>query len=121
MATTLEVVGSLGVKDIPVISVYNKWDLVKNASPIAMDKNSLSLSAKLKMGLMELINKIDETLFNEIYYDEFLIPYDRGEVSNILIEKADVIDLQYLNEGTYIKAGVTKEYHQKYQQYIIKK
>ena len=121
MATTLEVVGSLGVKDIPVISVYNKWDLVKNASLIAVDKNSLSLSAKLKMGLMELINKIDETLFNEIYLDEFLIPYDRGEVSNILIEKADVIDLQYLNEGTYIKAGVTKEYHQKYGQYLIKK
>lgn len=120
MATTLEVINSLGVKEIPIISVYNKWDLVRNASLINMEKNSLTLSAKLKMGLMDLINKIDEVLFNEIYLDEFLIPYDKGDISNILIEKADVVELQYQNEGTYIKAGVTKEYHQKYQQYIIK-
>ena len=120
MSTTLEVINSLGVKEIPIISVYNKWDLVRNASLINMEKNSLTLSAKLKMGLMDLINKIDEVLFNEIYLDEFLIPYDKGDISNILIEKADVIELQYQNEGTYIKAGVTKEYHQKYQQYIIK-
>lgn len=118
--TTLDVLDSLGVKDIPIISVLNKCDLVKNMITISNYSDYLHISCKLKQGLRDLANKIDETLFDEIYLDTFLIPYDKGSIVNLLTETSEIISIEYLNEGTKITANVSLKHHQMLSEYLIK-
>ena len=120
-STTLEVLESLGVKDIPVITALNKCDLVMNDYFIQNYPDAIKISAKFKDGLRELVNKIDETLFNKNYLCTFLIPYTDGKVLNILKKQAEIFDLSFENEGTYVKAKVSEKLYNQYQQYLINK
>lgn len=56
----LDVLNSLGVKDTPIITVYNKIDKVSN---INTEPGRLYISAKSNKGIDELKQKISETLF----------------------------------------------------------
>ena len=118
--TTLEVLESLGVKEIPIINVLNKCDLVKNQITLSEFSDAVHISAKLKQGIRDLVTKIDETLFDETYLDSFLIPYDKGSYVNLLTETSEILSTEYLNEGTKITARVSRKLHQMLDQYKIK-
>ena len=117
--TTLEVLESLGAKEIPIITVLNKCDLVRNPITISHYKDYIQMSAKLKEGIRDLVQKIDEILFSEIYLDTYLFPYDKGNLLNIILETSEVISVDYLNEGTKISAKVSKKLHNMLEQYRI--
>ena len=119
MKTTLDVLESLGVKDIPIITIFNKYDLVKNEYFLSGYTNVFKISAKFKEGLRELVNHIDEIVYGDIYLDKFLIPYADGKIVNLLKEKADVIDLSYTDQGAIVTAKVSNELHQKLDKYKI--
>ena len=119
IATTLEVLESLGAKEIPIITVLNKCDLVRNPITISHYKDYIQMSAKLKEGIRDLVQKIDEILFSEIYLDTYLFPYDKGNLLNIILETSEVISVEYLNEGTKISAKVSKKLHNMLEQYRI--
>lgn len=121
ISTTNEVLNSLGAYEIPTLMVLNKCDLVKNYITINNYPNSIQISAKLKEGLRELVSKIDETLFDEIYLDTFLIPFDKGNYISLIQETSEVISTEYLNEGTLIKAKVSKQIHNMLKEYMIEK
>ena len=115
--TTIEVLNSLGASEIPSLMVLNKCDLVKNYITISGYPESIQISAKLKEGLRDLITKIDETLFSEVYLDTFLIPYDKGSYISMILETSEVISTEYINEGTLITAKVSKKLHNMLEQY----
>lgn len=120
MKTTLDVLKSLGVIDIPIITVFNKCDLVKNEYFLSGYTDYYKISAKHKMGLRELINKIDEITYGEFFIDTYLIPYNDSKFVNLLKTKAEVYDLEFIEEGTLIKAKVNVELHNKLEKYIKK-
>lgn len=119
--TTLKVLESLGAKEIPMITVLNKCDLVRNMITISNYKDFIQISAKLKEGIRELIQKIDETLYSEIYLDTFLFPYDKGNLLNIILETSEVLSTEYLNEGTKVTAKVSKKLHNMLEEYNVEK
>ena len=119
--TTLKVLESLGAKEIPMITVLNKCDLVRNTITISNYKDFIQISAKLKEGIRELIQKIDETLYSEIYLDTFLFPYDKGNLLNIILETSEVLSTEYLNEGTKVTAKVSKKLHNMLEEYNVEK
>ena len=115
--TTLDVLDSLGALEIPMITVLNKCDLVRNMITISHYPDYIQTSAKLKEGIRELCSKIDETLFSELYLDTFLIPYDLGNLLSLIIETSEVLSTEYLNEGTLITAKVSKKLHNMLNEY----
>lgn len=117
IATTIEVLESLGANQIPTLMVLNKCDLVKNYITISGYPECIQISAKLKEGLRELVAKIDDTLFDEVYLDTFLIPYDKGSYISMILESSEVISTEYVNDGTLICAKVSKRIHNMLEKY----
>ena len=120
MATTLSVLESIGVKEIPIITVFNKCDLVKNNYVLTDYIDSERISAKFKEGIRTMIEKIDEITFGESFIDTFLIPFSDSKFVNLLKTTSDVYDLSFNEQGTIIRAKVSLKIHQMLEKYIMK-
>lgn len=99
--TTLNVLESIGVKDTPMIYVYNKVDLghyplLQSYSP------SVYVSVKEKINLDELEDMIIDLLFKDHELIELFIPYSKSEVYGRIKQKYETIQEHYLEQGIYI-------------------
>ena len=118
MQTTDSTLAEVGVKDIPVIYVYNKADLTEKEIP-ADDGNSIYISAKNDIGLDLLLEKIYDKIFQDYEKAVFLIPYNKGEIVSHFNENASVLDIKHEENGTKITAECRKSDIEKYKNYII--
>ena len=118
MQTTDSTLAEVGVKDIPVIYVYNKADLTEKEIP-ADDGDSIYISAKNDIGLDLLLEKIYDKIFQDYEKAVFLIPYNKGEIVSYFNENASVLDIKHEENGTKITAECRKSDFEKYKNYII--
>lgn len=118
MQTTDSTLAEVGVKDIPVIYVYNKADLTEKEIP-ADDGDSIYISAKNDIGLDLLLEKIYYKIFQDYEKAVFLIPYNKGEIVSHFNENASVLDIKHEENGTKITAECRKSDIEKYKNYII--
>lgn len=117
--TTLKVLTDLNVTNIPIINVYNKVDLVTDYFIGKIDKNdSVCISSKTGRGYDELIHLIDEKLYDSLHDVTFLIPYDKGEIVNNLMEVANVKKVDYLENGTLVDVVVSDYIYNLYKNYL---
>lgn len=80
--TTNQVLTSLGVKDIPMVYLLNKYDLVKNDMFMpTIIGDQIRTSNLDQRGFDELIAYIKDKLFDDVVKVKLLIPYDKGEIS----------------------------------------
>ena len=116
--TTIEVLDKLHCSKIPCVYVFNKTDLVTNEIFIPTSYTpSLRISNKTNKGIKELIEYIESSLFPDEINTTLLIPYTNGEVCNVLMEKANVLDTEYLDSGTKIKVILSKHLYELYKKY----
>lgn len=118
MQTTDSTLAEVGIKDIPVIYVYNKADLTEKEIP-ADDGDSIYISAKNDIGLDLLLEKIYDKIFQDYEKAVFLIPYNKGEIVSHFNENASVLDIKHEENGTKITAECRKSDIEKYKDYII--
>ena len=118
MQTTDSTLAEVGVKDIPVIYVYNKADFTEKEIP-ADDGDSIYISAKNDIGLDLLLEKIYDKIFQDYEKAVFLIPYNKGEIVSHFNENASVLDIKHEENGTKITAECRKSDIEKYKNYII--
>ena len=118
MQTTDSTLAEVGIKDIPVIYVYNKADLTEKEIP-ADDGDSIYISAKNDIGLDLLLEKIYDKIFQDYEKAVFLIPYNKGELVSYFNENASVLDIKHEENGTKITAECRKSDIEKYKNYII--
>lgn len=118
--TTRAVLKELNTLDIPSIFVFNKVDLVKEPRFITSNyPDALLISSKSLVGYNELISTIEEHLFPKEYNVTYLLPYNTGNIYNILKEKTTVLNTEYLDNGIKVTAVVSEYYYNLYQQYLI--
>lgn len=98
---TNKVLDELGVKETPMIYVYNKSDLVDNEFTPSTQE-AVRISAKNLSHIDTLINSIKSHLFHHYVKETFLIPYDRGNIISYLNDHATVLETEYLDNGTLI-------------------
>lgn len=108
----------IGAQDIPVIYVYNKSELKKEKLPV-INNNSIYISAKNKIGIYELLELINKTIFKEYKSCCMLIPYDKGGILSYFNEMYYIKNAEYLEEGTKIEFECSLKDYDKYKEYLI--
>lgn len=108
----------IGAQDIPVIYVYNKSELKKEKLPIVSD-NSIYISAKNKIGIYELLDLINKTIYKGYKTCCMLIPYDKGSILSYFNEIYNIKRTEYLEEGTKIEFDCSLKDYDKYKEYLI--
>lgn len=115
MHVVYETLKNLGVKDKPIITVFNKQDLNYDDSilkDVRADK-TLKISAKNKTGLENVLNALEEILRESKIYIENVFSYqDAGKIQSIR-KYGQLLEEEYQSEGIFIKAYFPKELYYK--------
>lgn len=110
--TVRDVVGEVDARDIPEILVFNKSDLIDADQQIllrGLEPNAVFVSAETGEGLEALQQLIADLIPEPDVEISAVIPYDHGELINLIHEKGQVIDTDYVESGTRIHARVSGE------------
>lgn len=118
MKTTEQTLKEIGVENIPMITVFNKADILDEPRPQRAGDN-LIMAALEEDSIDELIQIIRENSYKDYVTEEFLIPFDKGDIVNYLNTKANVLSTEYVAEGTKVKAELTAVDSQRFKQYLI--
>lgn len=116
MQVTDRVLKEIGAGDKDRIVVYNKKDIAPE-EPIGGDFEHFFISAKTGEGTDILIERIREKIFADRIRTRLVIPYSRGDIVSYLCENADVISMEYSEEGTVLDAELTIEDYGRYGSY----
>lgn len=98
-----ELIRELGAETLPRIDVYNKADLVCGEI-LPHGEQAVCLSAKTGEGMDELLRKIDKLLDKGTRRMMLHIPYDKGNLLDLLYREAKVESVEY--SGTIDVAAV---------------
>lgn len=110
MHIVYETLRNLGVKDKPVITAFNKQDMVvspESCKDLKADK-VVKISAKYGQGLPELLTIISDLLREGKVYVEVVISYAEGNKLALIRKYGELLSEEYVAEGTAIKAYVPK-------------
>lgn len=118
------VLGQLNAQDKPMVLVLNKIDKVdeeriKDLEEKYGNMRIVKISARLDVNLDLLLREIVDVLPYTLKEIEFIIPYSDQKMVAFLHRNSKVIEEDYREEGTYIKAMVDDETINKCSDYII--
>lgn len=122
MKVTQETLHELGADTIPMIYVFNKADLC-GMGHLAMIQgdDKIYMSAKASDGIDALLNLIAGKLAGGYRDCELLIPYKRGDIVSYLNDNAVIYEMDYREDGVFLKANVRVCDEGKYDRFILKK
>lgn len=116
---TQETLKELEASHIPVITVFNKADKCMTKLPIIRQENQITMSAKQRIGLNELIEMIISKIHSDYIETKFLIPYCEGSVVSYFMDNAVIKSKEYLEEGIAISVRCHKADRDKYSWFEI--
>lgn len=116
--TTQKVLNELGVKDIPIIYVFTKSDLVKD-NPLIEPcyEPYFVISNQDKSGIDELLTYLDENLYPNISEVHLVLPFDKGDIYHFLKENRRVIKDSFVEEGFDLYVMLNELDQKKYSMY----
>ncbi|NLB60825.1 MAG: GTPase HflX [Clostridiales bacterium] len=105
MSVVDEVLEDLKASHIPQILVRNKLDIkAAHDEENCSAKMGVDISATKKIGLDNLLHKIEEMLFGSKSCVELSIPYNRYDVVSYIRANGVVVDESHTDDGTQVKA-----------------
>lgn len=119
-----EVLSELGASDKKTILVLNKIDKateeqLENVKKATSEYETIEISAREGINLEELLGLIEENLPYKMKKCEYLIPYDRSDMSSFLYRNGRVLEEDYRENGTFMFVEVDEESYNKSKDYII--
>ncbi len=110
--TVLETLEALGAGDKPIVTVFNKSDLVEDQPAlralVAGTENALYFSAIRADGIPYLMDKVTATIKTLVAEVRLKIPYSRSDVAAQVHEYGVVHSVDYREDGIYVHAEVAK-------------
>jgi len=113
-----KVLYSLGANQ-PIITVYNKMDLVENEWLLPPRKPSVYISAKKGEGLEKLLEVIASHISGQRNEIRLLIPYKDGHVLSFIHEHGQIITQEYREDGIYLEAVIDRIHGKRLIEYEI--
>ena len=119
-----EVLSELGASDKKTILVLNKIDKateeqLENVKKATSEYETIEISAREGINLEELLGLIEGNLPYKMKKCEYLIPYDRSDMSSFLHRNGRVLEEYYRENGTFMFVEVDEESYNKSKDYII--
>ncbi len=115
--TVEEVLKELNIKDIPIIYVFNKIDIVETLPHISRE-HSITVSALNNINIEKLLKLIDNELYKSIKNVKMLIPFNKSEIYSDLKENSNVLETEYLDVGINVQVELDEFHFNKYKKYI---
>lgn len=105
MAVVYDTLKQLGAKDKPVITVFNKIDKANADLSLRDPENNphVFASARTGQGFDELMKRLDLEINAGKKYVKTTIPYDKGNVLQLIREYGQIKVEDYREDGTYIE------------------
>jgi GTP-binding protein HflX len=119
----LEVLEGLGAADKPMITVFNKSDLIKDQyalrETVAGVPNSVYISAKTAEGVPQLMERVVKTLEGLLVPVRLIVPYDRSDLVAQCYEYGRVLRADYKEDGIHVEANITRDLAGRVRQYAV--
>ena len=116
----LRQLADIGAGDIPKIIAYNKIDLLEeDRIRISSADDYVKISAREGTGMETLLEKTAAALFPDRQETEVLIPYDKGSITSYLCEKCSVLEMDYRDNGTYLRVMLDGPDRRRLESYIL--
>lgn len=116
---TEKVLQEIGVKDIPMIYVFNKIDKVEGYFYIESNFNAIRISAKENIG----IDSLQKMILNEVYHDykevSFFIPYENQKDLYVIKDEAIYTNVNFDEDGIRVIAKVSEYIYNTFKKYLI--
>ena len=109
MEVVYDTLRELNIGDKKVITAFNKIDCLEYKPDGLKDKNSeasLMISAKQKIGLDKLVEKIEEVLDEEMVKIEKVFAYDEAGKIQAIREFGRLEQEEYREDGIFVKAVI---------------
>lgn len=115
MHIVYETLANLEVGDKPIITVFNKQDLIEAPQVLRDFKadRTLSLSAKTGLGLDELKETIEEILRDQKIFLSHTFSYNEAGKIQLIRKYGQLLKEEYLGEGILIEAYIPIEIYGK--------
>lgn len=115
MQVVYDTLKHLGVQDKPVLTVFNKIDKRDDDASefIYKDVNSedvVKISARHRIGLEQLLNKLEKILNAGFVQIEKVFPYEEAGKIQIIRKYGNLYAEEYKEDGIFVKAAVPGEY-----------
>lgn len=115
MHVVYETLKDLGVKDQPILTLFNKQDRIENPEILKDMKadKTLKISAKTGQGLDDLKDELEKILRARSILLERVFPYEKAGLIQIVRAKGQLLEEEYRGDGIYVKAFVPTEIYGK--------
>ncbi len=118
-----DVLEELGTKEKKTMLVLNKIDIATEEQKKLIYENVkdyeiIEISAMEGWNLEKLLSLIEENLPYKFKKCEYLIPYDRSDISSYLHRNGRILEEEYKDNGTYMKVEVDDEIYNKSKEFV---
>lgn len=119
LEVTNSLLNELGCEGKPIITVFNKCDLVPDPYELPVSRDSVRICAKEGFGIDELLRRIEENLPVKLRRFELMIPFDKASVIAVLRNAGALQSEEYTAEGIKVIAVVEEPLWHKVEEYSI--
>ena len=114
---TLDLLKELGCEGIPVVTAFNKCDLVPYLDDISVGDGVVRISAKRGEGIPELLEAVAKALPQSAKKMKLLIPFTEGGLIADIRREGKVFSEEYTADGTLVDALVDVKLYSRVEQY----
>lgn len=104
--TVSHVITQLGAQQIPCLMVFNKSDKCTPEQLALVQQAGVCISAKKGIGLDKLFMAMEQALSRGKHQVRLLIPYEKSMVLDLLHREAQILNTEYISDGTILEAIV---------------
>ncbi|OCG73833.1 GTPase HflX [Microbacterium sediminis] len=108
--TVRDVMGEVGAREVPEIIVFNKSDLVDEATRLVLhglEPKAVFVSSRTGEGIDELRRVVEDALPLPEVELRAVVPYSRGDLVSAIHETGQLLERRHESEGTFVHARVS--------------